>query len=121
VARSSKAWLYDILEATAEIRGFVGGFPPTLDDVPPLNYNAILFSLLKITEAVRHLSDEIKKERPDLPWRDIALTGNHLRHNYFRIKRSIVADIVQNDLPALENAVKGFWRDLGYGDLPKLD
>lgn len=48
-------------------------------------------------------------------------TGNLLRHNYFRIDRSIIADIVRNDLPALEYAVQSFWRDLGLGDPPEFD
>jgi len=29
--------------------------------------------------------------------------------------------IVASDLPALKSAIETFWRDLGYGDLPKLE
>lgn len=121
MGRSNKAWLQDILEAISEIRHFITGSDPSLRTLRRLNYNAVLFSLVKITEAVRQLPEALKDSRPDLPWKDIARTGNLLRHNYFRIDRSIIADIVQNDLPALEQAVLKLWRDLGYGDLPKFD
>jgi uncharacterized protein with HEPN domain len=100
---------------------FVFGADPALQTLSLRDYNALLYSLLKITEAVRHLPDELKDTRPDFPWRDIARTGNLLRHNYFRIDRGIIADIVSNDLPALEQAVEGFWHDLGYGNLPKFN
>lgn len=121
MVRSQKALLQDILQAIHEIKEFSAGADERLNALKRLNYHALLYSLLKITEAVRHLPDDLKQRRPDMIWRDIERTGNLLRHNYFRIDRTIVADIVRNDLPALLQAVATFWRDLGYGDLPKLD
>jgi len=89
--------------------------------MPLLNYNAVLYSLLKVTEAVRNLPDELKQKQPDLPWADMVRTGNRLRHNYFRIDRMIIADIVHYDLLTLERAVQTLWQDLGLGDLPEFD
>ena len=59
-----------------------------------------------ISEASRHIPDEIKGRRPDIPWRDVATIGNVLRHNYHVIEPRIVWDTVRLDLPALESAVR---------------
>ncbi|MCW5773772.1 MAG: DUF86 domain-containing protein [Rhodospirillaceae bacterium] len=80
-----------------------------------------MYSLLKITEAVGNLPDELTSDRPDISWRDIARFGNLLRHQYFRIDTSTVDDIVANDLPALKAATEAFWRRLDLGDLPTFD
>jgi uncharacterized protein with HEPN domain len=121
VTRTLKASLQDILQFIQDIDEYRAGADPGFHTLKRMNYDALLYSLLKITEAVRQIPDDIRAKRPDLVWRDIERTGNLLRHRYFRVERSIIADIVHNDLPALKYAVERFWRDLGYGDLPKLD
>lgn len=35
-----------------------------------------------ISEASRHIPDQMKQERSDIPWRNIAGVGNVLRHGY---------------------------------------
>lgn len=117
--QQTRAALRDILEAIDEI-GQVAGTNAKVTDVGRLQFNALLYSLLKISEAVRHLPHGPKSQRPDLSWDEIARTGNRLRHHYFRVNPTIIADIVGNDLPALKYAIETFRRDLGYGDLPQF-
>ena len=35
-----------------------------------------------ISEASRHLPDDVKNRHPEIPWREIAGIGNVLRHDY---------------------------------------
>ncbi|MCI0598259.1 MAG: DUF86 domain-containing protein, partial [Beijerinckiaceae bacterium] len=35
-----------------------------------------------VSEASRHLPDEMKSRHPDIPWQKVAGIGNMLRHNY---------------------------------------
>jgi uncharacterized protein with HEPN domain len=58
-----------------------------------------------ISEASRHIPDEIKGRRPDIPWRDVATIGNVFRHNYHTVAARIVWDTVRLDPPALKEAV----------------
>jgi uncharacterized protein with HEPN domain len=109
------------LEAISDIRRYTAGADEGLTSLARVNYDAALFAILKITEAVRNLPEELKAKRPDMSWSDMVRTGNLLRHNYFRIDRGIIADIVRNDLPALEFAAQSFWRDLGLGEVPEFD
>lgn len=52
-----------------------------------------------------------------MPWREIAVTGNALRHRYFRVQRKIIAAIVWHDLPALKTVIESFWQQAGYEPL----
>lgn len=114
---SAKAALTDILDAIRRIEQYVAEVDPALINLPRMNYDAVLFSVLLVSEATRQLPDELKARRPDLPWRDIATTGNNIRHRYFKIDRKVIAEIVRRDLPALRHAIVGFWNELDLGPL----
>lgn len=43
-----------------------------------------------LSEASRHIPDEMKRSAPELPWRRIADIGNHLRHAYNRVDTEIL-------------------------------
>jgi uncharacterized protein with HEPN domain len=62
-------------------------------------------SLEIISEASRHLSDELKKRRPEIPWRQVADFGNVLRHSYYAIKIDIVWMILHENLRPLRDAL----------------
>ena len=54
-----------------------------------------------ISEASRHLPDDVKSRHPDIPWRKVAGIGNILRHDYESIAAPVLWAVVQNDLPPL--------------------
>jgi uncharacterized protein with HEPN domain len=62
-------------------------------------------SLEIISEASRHLSTELKNQKPQIPWRQVADFGNVLRHSYFAIYAEIVWMIVHENLQPLRNAL----------------
>lgn len=55
-----------------------------------------------ICEASRHISDDIKKREPAIPWPKVVDFGNRLRHAYHQIDTGIVWNIIQHDLPPLK-------------------
>lgn len=55
-----------------------------------------------ISEASRHLSDEMKARNPEIPWRKVAGIGNVIRHNYQRIAADVLWKLALDDLPVLE-------------------
>jgi uncharacterized protein with HEPN domain len=69
-------------------------------------------SLEVISEAVRHVPDDVLAERPEIAWADIRSIGNVLRHEYWRIDSVVIANIVKNDLPALRTAVEAMLKRL---------
>jgi uncharacterized protein with HEPN domain len=59
-----------------------------------------------ISEASRHLTDELKARHPEIPWVKVAGIGNVLRHNYERVAPDILWKLVQSDLTELEQVCR---------------
>ncbi|MDP3078317.1 DUF86 domain-containing protein [Bradyrhizobium sp.] len=59
-----------------------------------------------ISEASRHLPDDLKACHPEIPWQKVAGIGNILRHNYESIAAAILWKLAQADLPILEKACR---------------
>ena len=55
-----------------------------------------------VSEASRHVADEIKLRRTEIPWRKVAGIGNILRHSYESIAADVIWKLAQDDLPVLE-------------------
>jgi len=58
-----------------------------------------------IGEAVKHLAPETRGSAPEIPWADIAGLRDLIAHEYFRIDIHRVLEIVERDLPPLEQAI----------------
>lgn len=59
-----------------------------------------------VSEASRHLPEQLRKSEPDIPWRRIADLGNRLRHAYHQVDPELLWNILGGDLDALRGAVK---------------
>lgn len=103
----------DILETIERIRGKVGD---TSFAEFAANWELQFIAqrgIEIISEATRHLPDEMKATRPEIPWRSIAGIGSVLRHEYHKASDKIIWDVIQTDLPALEVAIREFARQVG--------
>ena len=58
-----------------------------------------------ISEASRHIPDDIKKDFPAVPWQKVAGIGNILRHDYDDVEPVLIWEVVRVELIALEQAV----------------
>ncbi|HNZ61184.1 MAG TPA: DUF86 domain-containing protein [Methanofastidiosum sp.] len=67
--------------------------------------SAVIFQIIIIGEAVKNISEELKEDYPDIPWRNIAGTRDRLIHGYFEIQLSEVWEVVVSDLNDLKNVV----------------
>jgi uncharacterized protein with HEPN domain len=52
-------------------------------------------------EAASHVSDELREDHPDVPWRKIIGTRIILAHGYFRVEQGIIDAIVMDEVPLL--------------------
>ncbi|MGB0671226.1 MAG: DUF86 domain-containing protein, partial [Rhodospirillales bacterium] len=64
-----------------------------------------------ISEASRHIPDDLKSQHPNIPWRDIADIGNFLRHDYQHVESRIIWDTATTDLSVLNNFVKALLKN----------
>jgi uncharacterized protein with HEPN domain len=59
-----------------------------------------------ISEASRHIPDDLKGLAPNIPWRQIAAIGNLLRHEYQRADIMATWNIIEEHLPPLAIAIE---------------
>lgn len=106
MSRDEQERLRDIKDAIAAIRHHLeqaGETTAAKED--PLLHDALLFQFVVIGEAVKHLASETRDSSPEIPWTDIAGLRDLIAHEYFRIDIQRVLEIVEHDLPPLEQAV----------------
>ncbi len=68
--------------------------------------DAVIRNLEIIGEAVKNLSDDLKDQYEDIPWRSIAGMRDKLIHNYFGVKLEIVWDTVVKVLPDFHTQIE---------------
>ena len=59
-----------------------------------------------LSEASRHIPDDLKEEFSEIPWRQVADLGNFIRHVYHKVDMEVLWSIYENDLDPLENVVR---------------
>jgi len=62
---------------------------------------ACIKSIEIIGEASRNVSDGLKEEHPEIPWRQMIGMRNKLVHHYFGVDWEIVDDAIRNELPEI--------------------
>ena len=67
---------------------------------------AVSAILREIGVIVNDLPADLLAAQPEVPWRDIAAMRNFLVHEYFRIDRGVVEDVIDRDLEPLALAVR---------------
>lgn len=98
--------LRDILEAIVEIEALLAGYNLDLFTADKTRRMATERYLEVICEAARRLTDDIKKDAPEIDWQRMVDFGNRLHHAYHATDVGIVWDIVQDHLPPLKSFVE---------------
>lgn len=107
MARSSTFVLQEILEAIAIAHESVTQVEDFSEfAASKINRAATERAIEIISEAVRHLPDDLLARHPDLPWAQIKAIGNKVRHEYHRLEPKVIWDVVVYDLEALELVVR---------------
>jgi uncharacterized protein with HEPN domain len=104
VSRDGQERLRDIQEAIAAIRQHLDQADETAaarEDA--LLHDALLFQFVVIGEAVKHLSPETRKSRPDIPWADIAGLRDLIAHEYFRITSESIFIVCSKSLSEISH------------------
>lgn len=74
-------------------------------------FDAVLYNLVVIGEAVNALPSDLIAARPDIPWRDVVDMRNFLSHEYFRIVANIVRRTIDEPLDQLRMACEQLLSD----------
>ena len=105
-SRGVDQYLRDIIENIDAAQGFVKG--KTFDEFQNdrLTHYAVLRALEIVSEASRHLTEEIRARHPKIQWRAMADAGNVYRHVYHSVDLEFVWKTVAEFLEPLQEAAR---------------
>jgi uncharacterized protein with HEPN domain len=106
VPRSILLRLSDIGEAIAGIQDVTAGVAFEGFANSWTMQRAVERGLEIISEASRHVPDDLKALAPNIPWRQIAAIGNLLRHEYQRADTMATWNIIGQHLAPLAIAIE---------------
>ena len=104
--RKPDVYLQDILESINQIEDYLDGVLENEFYQNSEKQDAVLRRLEIIGEAVKHISDDIRDEYGEIPWRKIAGMRDIIIHEYFGVTLSMIWVVTQRDLPDLKSKIK---------------
>ena len=96
----------DILEAITEIEEMLADSSLDLFTADKMRRMATERYLEVICEAARRLTEDVKRDAPDIEWQKMVDFGDRLRDAYHATDVSIVWDIVRSHLPPLKSFIE---------------
>jgi len=102
--------LGDIVESIEKIERFLTGKSCADFSNDALVHDAVVRNLEIISEASRHLGEEVKTKMAEVPWRKVADMGNWLRHAYEKTEDRILWETIEDGLPTLSATAKRMLR-----------
>lgn len=100
-----KIRLQHIADAIAEIRNYTKEVAFEEFSSNSMMRNACIRQLEIIGEASSRISEETKNTYKEVAWRQIISLRNLLIHEYFGVDENVVWDIINVNLPELENQI----------------
>jgi len=110
--RRDLLYLKDAITHTERVLGYVQGIDLASLPSDTMRMDAVLRNLQIIGEAVKHIPSDLRLQRPEVPWNNIAGLRNLLVHHYFGIDNDIVLDICTNHLSPLLAALNAISKGL---------
>lgn len=96
--------IHRILSYTAEGKDAFLGDRKTQD--------AVLRNLEVIGEAVKRVSERVKRAHPEIPWRRVTGMRDKVIHGYFGVDLRLIWEVVERDLPSLDRTLEAILQEL---------
>ncbi len=99
--REWRFYINDILVFAEKVQAYSAALNQQKFEADELRYDAILRNLELIDEAASHVPEDVRKNFPSIPWRQMIATRNRLIHGYLGIDSDTIWSIIESDIPAL--------------------
>lgn len=99
------ALLEHILDCIERIREYTASSRPAFFESSMVQ-DAVMRNLQTLAESTQRLSQAAKDAEPAVPWRSVSGFRNVLAHGYLSVDLVVVWSVVEQDLPALEEAIR---------------
>jgi len=101
VSRDWLLYLDDLVESAEKVERFVRGCSFETFAQDEMRFDAVLFNLALIGEAVKKLPEDVKAAAPGADWTGPARMRDLIAHHYFSVDAKIVWGAASIHVPAL--------------------
>ena len=104
MSRDFRLYIADIIKSCDSIVEYVNGhtFESFSDD--NLVIDAVARNLEIIGEAVKNIPSDTLATRPEINWSDVARFRDVIAHQYFRVKLTVVWNVIQEELDDIRSS-----------------
>jgi len=102
----SSIYLHHILECISRIRAYTKDIDEQAFLKDFLLQDAVIRNFEVIGEAVKKVSSSIRKQYPEIPWKNIAGMRDKLIHDYMGVDVRAVWGVVEDVLPDFEQQIR---------------
>jgi uncharacterized protein with HEPN domain len=102
IQRTYQVYFEDILEAINDISNFIKNLSFNEFTEDKKTINAVIRSLEIIGEASKKVSQEIKENNKNIPWKEMAGMRDKMIHGYFDLDLVTIWETVNKDIPPLK-------------------
>ena len=102
---SERPWkiiIEDILESIENIEEYTQGMTEDEFLSQKIVKDAVVRNLEIIGEAAKNIPDSVRKEHPEIEWKEIVGLRNIIIHQYFGVDYLIIWSVVEKELPTLK-------------------
>lgn len=103
--RSDRLRLQDMLDAMAEVALYLPADRAAFDRDPPLQSH-VYRHIMIVGEAAWSLSQPLKQQNPQIPWRKIEGMRHIMVHDYFKVNWNRVYETARDDVPVLRPQIQ---------------
>ena len=104
--RDYKLYLTDILAAVESIEQFVSGLDAEGFKHDDKTSSAVIRKFEIIGEAAKNVPNEVQRQYPGIPWKELAGMRDKLIHFYFGVAYDLVWSTIRNRLPHLKLLIR---------------
>ena len=104
--RNYKLYLKDIAAAIDSIEEFVAGTDLEAFQADDKTTSAVMRKLEIIGEAAKQIPSEIRRNHPDVPWKEMAGMRDKLIHFYFGVDYQLVWRAIKQRLPQIKSELQ---------------
>ncbi len=104
--RNDKLYIFDIKKCCQKIEEYLENV--TEDDFlkNEMLQDALVRNIEIIGEASKNLSAELRKENPQIAWREIMRMRDKIVHHYFRLNLDVIWQTATEDIPNLKPEIE---------------
>lgn len=103
--KRNSVYLQHIIDAIQAIEKFIKDISRDQFLEDDMVKSAVIRKIEIIGEAVKNISEEMKQDYPEIPWKNIAGMRDKLIHGYFGVDEERVWEVTQKDLLLLKEQI----------------